>query len=78
MEHQKDVLEQILGKKDRLTDRDLEKILEIIHLNRGIEKSEELAKKYTEKALKELRRLPEGDYKKDLYLITKNLLERKM
>ncbi|WAA09348.1 polyprenyl synthetase family protein [Fervidibacillus albus] len=78
MERKGDHLKQILAKKNRLTNQDLEEILKIIHFNRGIEKSEELAKKYTEKALQELRKLPEGAYKKDLYSITKKLLERKM
>lgn len=78
MEREKNALGRLLSKKDQLTDADLEKITEIIRLNNGIEKSEVLAKRYTDKALKELGNLPDGDYKEDLYHITKYLLERKM
>ena len=53
-------------------------ISELITKYKGVEKAELLAKKYTEKAIKQLSKLPEGDYKNHLYEITTSLLKRKV
>ena len=68
----------LLDKKDALTDEDMQLISELITKYKGVEKAELLAKKYTEKAIKQLSKLPEGDYKNHLYEITTSLLKRKV
>ncbi|WP_400245089.1 polyprenyl synthetase family protein [Niallia sp. JL1B1071] len=68
----------ILDKKDALTNEDMQQISELISKYKGVEKAELLAKKYTEKAIKQLNKLPEGDYKNHLYAITNSLLKRKV
>lgn len=70
-------LAPILQKRD-LSEEDLERIWVILKESRGIEKAEQLAKRYTEKAIKQIMKLPEGDYRNDLYNLTTLLLRRKM
>lgn len=76
-ENPKEILD-ILSKKADLDDQDMETLTEMIHKYKGIEKAKELAEKYTEKAIKELDRLPDGEYKQTLREITMTLLNRKM
>lgn len=69
-------LTPILDKKEDLTDEDMQQISKLIAKYKGVEKAEHLAIKYTEKAVKQLNKLPEGDYKNHLYEITNSLLKR--
>lgn len=68
----------LLEKKDRLTDNDLNKIMSLIEEHRGVEKAEKLMRKYTDKAMAELAKLPDGDYKNELARLNRSLLNRKM
>lgn len=67
-----------IAKKDQLTDNDISAISDLIKQYQGIEKAYDLAGKYTNKALKELEKLPDGEYKNILYDITASLLKRNM
>ncbi|GAY76588.1 heptaprenyl diphosphate synthase component II [Sporolactobacillus inulinus] len=53
-------------------------VLEIIEKHHGYEKALSLARRYTQKALKELRVLPDGTYKAILKELTQDLLDRTM
>lgn len=68
----------LIQKKDQLTDEDLLTVSNLIEQYKGVEKAANLAEKYTKKALNELTKLPEGDYKQTLYQLTSSLLTRKM
>ncbi|WP_033829131.1 polyprenyl synthetase family protein [Bacillus andreraoultii] len=67
-----------IEKRDKLTNNDLTSIFNLIKEYQGIEKSFDLAKKYTKKALNELEKLPQGEYKTTLRNLTNYLLNRKM
>ena len=68
----------LLEKKDQITDRELQTILSFIQEHGGIEKAEKLMHKYTEKAMLELEKLPDGSYKEDLFRLNQALLEREV
>ncbi|WP_138419989.1 polyprenyl synthetase family protein [Aquibacillus sediminis] len=76
MQANKSAFHKILKKKEALTDHDLEQLMELINHYKGVEKARKLAERYTNKALKELNKLPDGDYKHKLFDITTNLLQR--
>jgi len=69
---------QILKKKEDLTDEDVLELAELVHKYKGVENAKGLAKKYTDKAIKELNQLPEGEYKQTLLELTEMLLTRKL
>lgn len=71
-----DTLIPLLEKKENLTDIDLQIISELIVRYQGVEKAQELAEKYTCKAIKQLKKLPPGEYKGLLFEITSILLKR--
>ncbi|RKQ33933.1 polyprenyl synthetase family protein [Oceanobacillus halophilus] len=76
MKAKPNVLHPLLAKKEALTENDLMQIMEIVEETRGVEKAQQVAEKYTNKALKALAKLPDGEYKRTLYEITTNLLHR--
>ncbi|GAA5417870.1 heptaprenyl diphosphate synthase component 2 [Paraliobacillus ryukyuensis] len=69
-------LQTLLQKNEDLSSNDMEMILATIKQEKGLEKSRKLAERYTNKALKEMKKLPEGTYKDYLYTITMKLLTR--
>lgn len=77
MQAKPEALQTILTKKTTLTQADTDIIADIIQQEQGIEKAWQLAERYTNKALKELNKLPDGNYKNHLYSITIQLLNRK-
>ncbi|WP_077604114.1 polyprenyl synthetase family protein [Oceanobacillus sojae] len=78
LREQPEKLSPYLNKKADLTDDELMEVLAIVEQTKGIEKSKRLARKYIDKALKSLSKLPDGDYKETLYELTTMLLDRKM
>lgn len=68
----------ILQKKDEISDSDLLTVASLIEQYDGVEKAQQLAEKYTKKALHQLSKFPDGEYKDILYTLTTNLLVRKM
>lgn len=78
LREQPEKLSPYLNKKADLTDDELMEVLAIVERTKGIEKSKRLARKYIDKALKSLSKLPDGDYKETLYELTTMLLDRKM
>lgn len=63
--------------KESYSDDDIDKIIEYVNNSGGIDMSRDLAKKYTEKAFKQLSSLPESNSKKVLMEVTEKLLVRK-
>lgn len=78
LREQPEKLSPYLNKKADLTDDELMEVLAIVERTKGIEKSKRLARKYIDKALKSLSKLPDGEYKETLYELTTMLLDRKM
>lgn len=78
MSANKKELTPLLTKKDRISEQDLQMILTLIQKHGGIEKAERLMYRYTEKAIVELNKLPDGPYKKDLMRLSQTLLERQI
>ena len=68
-------LVNILSKSD-YTENDVVKIINLVNEYDGVTKARELAKKYTNKAYKQIKALPENEYKEALLEITKKLLDR--
>lgn len=69
-------LEMLLTHDRPFSDHELKQISHYIEQNNGIEKAMKLAERYTEKALNELNKLPNGDYKDTLNQLTVQLLKR--
>jgi len=69
----------LLQKKAAITDADTQKIYQLVHQLGGIEKAQQLATSYTQKALKAIEKLPTtpNQTKEQLYQITESILTRK-
>lgn len=67
---------EILSRGDTLSKRELDQLMVYIERAQGIEKARNIARRYTEKALQQLDKLPDGDYKNTLYELTNQLLKR--
>lgn len=65
-----------LLEKEAYEDDDVEQIIQLVKENDGILKAQKLAKKYTEKAYKEINKLPDNPYKQTLIEIVTMLLDR--
>ncbi len=76
MQEKPAMLTPLLSKRENLNETELSTILATIQQVDGIKKAQQLAERYTNKALKELSKLPNGNYKDYLYMITKSLLTR--
>lgn len=76
MQGNRPLLEPILAKDRPFNDEDLAIISKAIAEQNGIEKASKLAERYINKALKELSKLPDGDYKETLYDLTNQMLKR--
>jgi len=70
--------EELLMKKDELTDSDAKEIVRLIHASGGIDYAQKIAMKYTDKATGRIKRLPESEAKRILLALTEQLLLRKM
>lgn len=73
-----DSLRPYLNKGKELNDDDIHALLGLIQKHDGVTKSLLVAQRFTQKALNELRQLPDGIYKSTLEKLTKSLLDRKM
>jgi heptaprenyl diphosphate synthase len=73
-----DTLLPYLKKGDALTDRETEKIYALVHSFGGVEKAQLLAEKYTQQALKKIKKLPDTapQAKEELLTITQAILQR--
>ena len=78
MQSNRKTLKPILTKQEPLTEQDMQTILVTIEEEKGLEKAQQLAERYTNKALNELKKLPDGTYKDTLYQITTSLLNRNL
>jgi len=67
-----------LQKKEDIQDSDLLAITVLIEEYNGVQEAQKLATKYTEKALKQIKKLPAGPYRDHMLQITTSLLSRKM
>ncbi|AZP04190.1 polyprenyl synthetase family protein [Jeotgalibaca ciconiae] len=76
METKKKEIEPYLLKKESITDEELLQVLKIVEESGGIEKARELAAKYTNKALKQIKNLPDVDAKISISRITEQMLQR--
>ncbi|SEO91816.1 heptaprenyl diphosphate synthase [Amphibacillus marinus] len=70
-------IKPILEKK-QLSDEELDRLITLIRQERGLANAKKLASRYTEKALTELNKLPNGPYKDTLFELTSQMLKRTM
>ena len=66
----------LLEKKERISDGERKKVQQLVLKSGGVESAKVLAKKYTDRALQQIERLPEKNVKSMLYDITSRLLQR--
>ena len=66
----------LLDKKENITNNDVRKILDLVKIHGGIEKSKKIATKYTNKALIKINKLPDCDSKTIMLELTNQLLQR--
>lgn len=62
--------------KHEYTDEDINKIVDMVKDLGGVEKARQMAHKYTDKAYKDIKSLPDNEYRQILMEITSGLLER--
>ena len=62
--------------KEVLSTQDVEIIKQLVCEHKGVEKAQQLAKKYTQTAFKLMEKLPENEYRKMLHEITSLMLIR--
>ena len=75
LENKPSELVNILGKSD-YTENDVVEIIKLVNKYDGVKKAREIAKKYTNKAYKQIKNLPKNEYREVLLDITKSLLDR--
>lgn len=63
--------------KSHYDEDDIKSIINLVRENNGVEKSKELALKYSQKAFKRIERLPDNPFKDTLREVIENLLYRK-
>lgn len=66
----------ILNKERPLSSQNLNELTRIINETKAIQQAQNLAERYTTKALQQLDKLPDGNYKDTLYQLTNQLLKR--
>lgn len=76
MENDHEAFVPYLEKKTNLTDLEIKEVHELIVKNKGIEKAETIAKRFTERALAGISKLPDIKEKEILYDVTSTLLDR--
>jgi len=78
LQEQRAALLPLLAKKDEMTAEDTLQVYDIVHRCQGVEKAQQLAEKYTQKALKNIQKLPNNSQqtKKTLLAITEKILNR--
>lgn len=76
MHHHQAEFEPFLQKKEQMSATDVEAVLALIKKYQGVEQAQDLAERYTNKALKGIERLPDRAEKEILLKITKQLLNR--
>lgn len=69
-------IEPYLLKKDQITDEEAQRVLRIVHESGGVEEARQLSKKYTKKALKQIKQLPENEAKTMISKITAQMIDR--
>ncbi|MDL4840486.1 polyprenyl synthetase family protein [Aquibacillus rhizosphaerae] len=76
MQENPKAFQPLLEKKDALTESDMQTLMELINTYKGVEKAQDLARKYTKKAIVQINRMPKGTYRESLKELTMKLLER--
>ena len=69
-------LRSLLEKKESISDGERKKVQQLVLKSGGVDSAKVLAKKYTDRALQQIERLPEKNVKSMLYDITSCLLQR--
>ncbi len=62
---------------DSITNNEVKEIIELVKQNNGVNKAIDLAQKYTDKAFKDIDKLPENEYKEVLRALAEKLILRK-
>ncbi len=76
MKNNKEVFEEVL-KGDSYSDEEIGNIINLVKENGGIEASVKIAEKYSEKAFRDINKLPDNEYKNILLEVTEKLIKRK-
>ena len=66
----------LLQKKELISEEERKKVQQLVLKSGGVDSAKVLAKKYTDRALQQIERLPEKNVKSMLYDITSCLLQR--
>lgn len=69
-------IEPYLLKEDTITAEEAEQVLQMVHEAGGVDEAKRLAKKYTDKALNQIKKLPETEAKRMISSITEQSLHR--
>lgn len=69
-------LTSYLEKREALSGEEAERVLHIVTASGGLEEARRLARKYTQKALQQIHRLPDSPYRETLSRITEQILKR--
>ncbi|MGT2623867.1 polyprenyl synthetase family protein [Streptococcus thoraltensis] len=76
METNPSAFKDLLNKKEKISQADIEEVSNLVQENQGIDKAKELAQRFTNKALEDIHKLPRNKERKILTRLTKELLKR--
>ncbi|WP_203263821.1 polyprenyl synthetase family protein [Streptococcus uberis] len=69
-------LKPLLDKKGSISSQELKEVANLVIANKGVDQAKDLARKYTQKAIDDIEKLPKSKAKKQLLQLTNHLLKR--
>lgn len=76
MAHNPQAFQELLAKKEQMTQDDIQEVSRLVKENKGIEQAKQLANRFTQKALENIKQLPSNKERRILTRLTKELLKR--
>lgn len=76
MAHNPQAFQELLAKKEQMTQDDIQEVSRLVKENKGIEQAKQLANRFTQKALEDIKQLPSNKERRILTHLTKELLKR--
>lgn len=76
MAHNPQAFQELLAKKEQMTQDDIQEVSRLVKENKGIEQAKQLANRFTQKALEDIKQLPSNKERRILTRLTKELLKR--
>lgn len=63
--------------KDKYSKEEIDDIIRLVRENGGVEEAKNMAERYSQKAFRDINKLPDNEYKQVLFEVTEKLISRK-